>query len=119
MKTLNIGRDFSPDPIGRFRTDGDSSGEAFREDQLRVAIQALEPGEKLEIVIDDGIEGYGSSFLVEGFAGMVKYGYISSEELLSKIEILYSNEDFAFYKTKILDYIKQAKFNSKAYKPTK
>jgi len=115
MKKLNIGQDFSPDPAGRYRTDGDGSGEAFREDCLRGRIESLGAGEKLQITIDDGVEGYGSSFLVEGFAGMVKHGYISSEDLLSKIEIIYQDEDFEFYKNKILEYIKQAKFNSQAY----
>jgi len=118
MKTLNIGQDFSPDPSGRYRSDGDGNGEAFREDYLKKDIQSLDSGEKLQIVIDDGVEGYGSSFLVEGFAGMVKYGYISSLKLLDKIEIFYTDDDFKFYKNKIIEYINQAKFNSKEYKST-
>jgi len=119
MKTLNIGQDFSPDPCGRYRTDGKGSGEEFREDCLKPVIGSLESNEKLQIIIDDGVEGYGSSFLVEGFAGMVKHGYISSQELLKKIEILYTDEDFEFYKNKIVEYILQAKFNSQVYKPGK
>jgi len=119
MKTLNIGKDFSTDPIGRFRSDGNRSGETFREDFLKPAIKSLGPGEKLEIIIDDGIESYGSSFLSEGFGGMVKYGFIKSEELLAIIQITYSNEDFEFFKKKILEYIKKAKYNSKIYEPTK
>lgn len=118
MKTLNIGKDFSTDPIGRFRSDGNRSGETFREDCLKQALQSLEPGEKLEIILDDGVESYGSSFLSEGFAGMVKYGFITSEELLAKIEIKYTNEDFEFFKKKILEYINKAKYNSKVYEPT-
>ena len=119
MKTLNIGKEFSLDPSGRYRTDGDSSGEAFREDCLKIAIQSLSPGEKLQIVLDDGVEGYGSSFLVEGFAGMVKHGYITSQELLDKLELVASDSDFEFYKNKIVEYIKEAKFNSQIYKPSK
>ena len=117
MKILNIGRDFSPDPSGRYRTDGDSSGEAFREDHLKAAIESLAPDEKLQIILDDGVEGYGSSFLTEGFAAMVKHGYITSQKLLSKIEITYTEEDFEFYKNKIIEYIKQAQYNSQPYKP--
>jgi hypothetical protein len=108
MKTLNIGKDFSPDPAGRYRTDGSGSGEGFREDCLLPAIRSLSPGEKLKIIIDDGVEGYGSSFLVEGFAGMVKAGHITKSELLNKIEITYTNEDFEFYKNKIIEYINEA-----------
>lgn len=112
MKRISVGEDFSPDPAGRYRSDGDGSGEAFREDCLK---PRLESGESLEIVIDDGVEGYGSSFLVEGFAGLVKYGYITSEDLLSRIDILYEDEDYEFYKKKIIEYIKQAKYASKKY----
>ena len=119
MKTLNIGKDFSVDPIGRYRSDGDKrSGEAFREDCLKPILQSLALNEILEIIIDDGVESYGSSFLSEGFAGMVKYGYITKEELLKKIEVKYTNEDFEFFKKKILEYIAAAKYNSKVYIPT-
>lgn len=119
MKTFNIGKDFSPDPIGRYRTDGDRSGETFREDYLKPIITSLGPDEKLEIIIDDGVESYGSSFLSEGFAGLVKYGYITSEELLSKIIIKYTDEDFVFFEKKIIEYIKKTQFNSKSYETKK
>jgi hypothetical protein len=119
MATLSIGKDFSLDPLGRFRSDGDTSGEAFREDCLRPAINGLGPNEKLLIVLDDGVVGYGSSFLAEGFSGMVRYGYIRSDELLDKIEFSYSDPDFEFYKDRIIEYIKSADFNSQEYIPTK
>lgn len=122
MKTFNIGKEFSTDPIGRYRSDGEEnderSGEAFREDHLIPLLRNLESGEKLEIIIDDGVESYGSSFLSEGFGGIVKYGYMTSDELLSKIEIKCSDEDFEFFKKKILEYIANSKFNSKTYEPT-
>jgi len=117
MNILNIGKDFSRDPAGRFRSDGDGSGEAFREDYLRPRIESLSDNEKLIIIIDDDIEGYGSSFLVEGFASLVKFGYITEQELLKKIEIQYENEDFEFYKNKIIEYIGQAEYDSKVYTP--
>ncbi len=116
METINIGRDFSPDPAGRYKTDGDGSGEEFREDYLK---PLLKSGEKIKIIIDDNVEGYGSSFLVEGFAGLVKHGYISNNDLLDRIEISYEDEDFEFYENKIMEYIKKAKFDSKKYIPTK
>jgi len=119
MKKLNIGKEFSTDPAGRYRTDGKGSGEEFREDHLKKIIQSLDPEEKVQIIIDDGVEGYGSSFLTEGFAGMVKFGYIKSDELIEKIEIIYKDTDFEFYKNKIISYIKQAKFNSEKYEPSK
>jgi len=113
LNRISVGKDFSPDPAGRYRTDGDGSGEAFREDCLK---PLLKSEGKISIIIDDGgVEGYGSSFLVEGFAGLVKYGYIKSEDLLNRIEILYDDEDYEFYKKKIIEYIKQAKYASKKY----
>lgn len=119
MKVLNIGKEFSEVPSGRYRTDGDVSGEAFREDVLKEKILALKEDEKLQIILDDGVEGYGSSFLVEGFAGLVKHGYIEGPALLSKIDFVCSDEDFEFYKNKIVQYIHEAKFNSKKYVPSK
>ncbi len=119
MAILNIGRDFSPDPAGRYRADGNASGEAFREDCLKPALLGLKTGETLQIVIDDGVEGYGSSFLVEGFAGLVKHGYIQAEDLLAKIDIIFSDPDFEFYKKKIISYIREARFNSEIYSPSR
>ncbi|MFP1827479.1 STAS-like domain-containing protein [Lonsdalea quercina] len=118
MNKLNIGHEFSKVPRGRFRTDGDASGERFREDYLRKRINNLKKGEKLTIIIDDQVEGYGSSFLVEGFAGMVKYGYTQADELMNKIEIIHTIPDFSFYKKKIEQYINEAEFDSKKYRPS-
>lgn len=118
MSTLNIGQDFSLDPGGRYRTDGEGNGEAFREDCFRPALESLEPGEKLTIILDDGPETYGSSFIVEGFAGVVKFGYMNSEALLNSIEIVFSDSDFEFYKDKIVEHIKKANYNSETYTPT-
>lgn len=119
VKTLNIGSDFNFDPSGRFYTDGDGSGEEFREDVLKPKLKELAKGEKLTIVLDDGIEGFGSSFLVEGFAGAVKHGYIKSSDLLSALEFEYSNPDFKFYEERIISYIKDAKYDSQKYVPSK
>ena len=119
MKVLNIGREFSHDPSGRYiNPDGEASGEAFRENLLKHSVLSLSQDEKLEIILDDDVESYGSSFLSEGFAGMVKYGYITSDELLDKLTFRYSNNDFEFYKKKIIQYIGEAKYNSMEYKPS-
>lgn len=119
MKTLNIGADFSRDPAGRYLSDGEGNGEEFRESYLKPAIESLAPGEKLRIILDDGVESYGSSFLSEGFAGMVKFGYITGQDLLNKIEISYTNKDFEFYKNRIISYINDAKYDSEEYHKTK
>jgi hypothetical protein len=109
MRTINIGKDFSDHPIGRYRSDGDQSGEVFREDYLVPLIKKLASGEKIQIILDDGVDGYGSSFLVEAFAGVVKAGYLSPQKLLQILEFTYSDEDFAFFEEKIREYISEAK----------
>lgn len=118
MATINVSKDFSPDPIGRYRTDSNSSGEAFREDVLRPAIEKLGANEKLTIILDDGVESYGSSFLVEGFAGLIKHGYVTKEKLLTILEFSFSDADFCFYRDKIIQYIKDAKYSSQPYSPS-
>lgn len=119
MSIFNIGTEFSNEPSGRFYSDtGARSGEAFREDHLRILIEELKPGEKVTFILDDDVDTYGSSFLTEGFAGMVKYGYISSNDLLAKIDFQYSDSDYEFYASRAKKYIKEAKFNSKVYEAT-
>lgn len=119
MSVFNIGRQFSDDPQGRYYKDCIGSGEEFREEHLRKELDALKNGEILTIIMDDNVDGYGSSFLTEGFAGMVKYGYMQKDELLSKIKFQYSDSDFAFYEKKIRQYISEAVYNSEKYVPTK
>ncbi|ESE39675.1 STAS-like domain-containing protein [Shewanella decolorationis] len=118
MKTpiLFIGDSFSDDPAGRYYTDGDGSGEEFREEVLRPLLSELN---NLEINIDKNVEGYGSSFLVEAFGGLIKHGYFQNDELSKKIKISYSNIDYKFYKNKIQSYINEAKYNSEKYISTK
>ncbi len=119
MSVFNIGQQFSNDPQGRYYSDGKGSGEEFREKHLKAKLSELASGETLTIILDDDVDGYGSSFLTEGFAGMVKYGYMKADVLLSKIQFKYSDSDFAFYEKKVRQYISEAKFDSKKYEPTK
>lgn len=119
MSIFNIGKQFSDDPQGRFYKDGQGSGEEFREEYLRVKLDELKANEQLTIILDDNVDGYGSSFLTEGFAGMVKYGYIDKDSLLAKLKFSYSDDDFAFYEKKIRQYISEAIFNSVNYVPTR
>lgn len=118
MKILNIGQDFHNNPSGRFYADGPGSGEEFREEHLKPSLFQVADGQKLTVILDDEVEGYGSSFLTEGFAGIVKFGYMRKEDFLNKIDLAYTDEDFEFYKNKIIQYIKEAKFGSEQYIPT-
>lgn len=105
MKDLNIGKDYSINPSGRFPSDGPNSGERFREEYLLPALASLQEGEKLRVVLDDGVKGYGSSFLSEGFGGVVRDKHFRASELLSMLEFFYENNDFEFFQNRITAYI--------------
>lgn len=101
-KTIDIGKDFTKYPGGRVRTDGNYSGEAFREDYL---IPALREYDQLQIIID-GVIGYGSSFLEECFGGLVRKGF-KAEDVLKKIKLQYERPEFEIYEQEIKDYIQK------------
>lgn len=73
--TIKISTRFSETPGARYRTDGDFSGEEFRESILIPEFEkAIEKKEKLIIDLDGGY-GYPTSFLEESFGGLARiYG---------------------------------------------
>jgi hypothetical protein len=105
MRTISIANDYSETPLGRYVTDGDFSGERFREDFLR---PALASEEKVEVDID-GVEGYGSSFLDEAFGGLVREGYFDFKDLQSRLNIKSRDSDFRIYHDLIWKYIREAR----------
>lgn len=80
--TINIAKDYTRYPAGRYRTDGIYSGERFRDDVL---IQRLRDGNVT--VVLDGTMGFGSSFLEETFGGLVRQG-LSIEELEARLNVV-------------------------------
>lgn len=104
--TINIAKDFSRYPAGRFRTDGPYTGTHFREDILLPNIKnAVESGGEVEIVFD-GTLGYGSSFLEEAFGGLVRErGYDTNT--LRKVLVLKSENESIPYT--VWRYIKDAR----------
>ncbi|WP_205690326.1 STAS-like domain-containing protein [Comamonas serinivorans] len=106
MKTCNISiaRDFSTVPAGRYATDGDVSGEVFRECLLRPVLL-----KGLQVTIDlDDTEGYGSSFLEEAFGGLVREGFTANQ--LKTMITFISHEDPSLIE-EILTYIDDAQRN--------
>jgi STAS-like domain of unknown function (DUF4325) len=71
MTRINVARDFSRYPAGRYVEDGPYSGARFRDDFLRPVLDANESA----VIELDGVRGYGSSFLEEAFGGLVRAGY--------------------------------------------
>lgn len=76
---LVVANEFYRRPLGRYRTQGTYTGEAFREDILLPKLKALSPNEKFTIDFT-GVTMNGSSFLEEAFGGLVrKHGYSAKE----------------------------------------
>src|SRR5664279_3809964 len=84
MKTINVAQDFTRFPSGRYKRNGNTSGEAFREKHLEPSISA---GEEVTVELD-GTIGYGSSFLEEAFGGLVRSLKITSASLKTKLHIV-------------------------------
>ena len=99
---INIAKDFSKYPAGRYRADGEFSGEVFRDDHL---LPAIKNADEVCINLDGGM-GYGSSFLEESFGGLVRKHHISPSLLHNKLKII-SDEDPTLI-NEIWEYIDQA-----------
>lgn len=84
MKTINVARDFTRFPSGRYKRNGETSGEAFRE---RFLEEPLRRGEAISVELD-GTIGYGSSFLEEAFGGLVRSLKIPPETLKLQLKLI-------------------------------
>jgi hypothetical protein len=99
---VNVARDFTKYPAGRYKRNGKTSGESFRE---RFLVPYLLKGEKVTVELD-GTIGYGSSFLEEAFGGAVRNTNLNSQSVAELIELVSSNKAL---KEEILRYIADAK----------
>ena len=102
QKVINVAEDFSPSPIGRYRSDSDTSGEAFRVDHLVPALKSFD-----QVIVNmDGTDGYGSSFLEEAFGGLIRVEGFSEKQLKSKLHIISSRTS---YKIRAWNYISESR----------
>ncbi|MBH0078341.1 STAS-like domain-containing protein [Pseudoalteromonas sp. NZS11] len=109
---INLAKDFSEFPFGRYKdTDGEFTGEAFREDHLRPILIKIKSEDTLLIDLADVAIGIGSSFLNESFAGAVKKGYIDKESFLKILKIKCDDD---LYEKEIKEYIIDATMNKNA-----
>ena len=90
MLIITISKDFSETPGGRYISEGNFSGEEFREKILRKAFEkAKQTKQKLTINLDGGY-GYPTSFLEEAFGGLARlYG---SSEVLNTLKFISEDE---------------------------
>ncbi|GGF65791.1 hypothetical protein GCM10011332_19870 [Terasakiella brassicae] len=83
MTTINICKDFSNEPGGRYKKHGAGSGEAF----FDTLVQAFATGEDVVIELD-GVRGYGASFLEESFGGIVRKGIVSIGDVKKRLKLV-------------------------------
>lgn len=100
--TINIAKQFSRSPAGRYNSDGPYSGERFREEFLLPALQQED-----DVIVElDGSLGFGSSFLEEAFGGLVRLSGFHATKLHSKLKI---KSKLRTYEQRIWQYIDEAK----------
>lgn len=102
-----ISRDFSQTPGGRYKKEGEFSGEEFRDKILIPRFNiALNNNNKLVINLDGGY-GYPPSFLEEAFGGLARlYG---GKKVLSTLSFVSDDEPTLIEEIK--EYICKAKGN--------
>ena len=99
MIKIDVVKEFTEAPGGRYKTNGDFSGEEFREKiLLPKLIQAEKENTKLVVDLDGGY-GYALCFLDEAFGGLVKYH--EKIDILDNIIIISKDDEF------LINYIKK------------
>lgn len=89
-KDINIATDFCKAPAGRYRKNGDYTGEVFREDVL---LPALINDEFSEVCINlDDLDGVGSSFWDEVFGEMLRNRQVSYDIIKQKMKLVCSDD---------------------------
>jgi hypothetical protein len=98
---VDIAKDFSPFPAGRYLKDGPFPGERFR-----AVLVDLFKKARLVVVGMDGTIGYGSSFLEEAFGGLVRREGFTADELRTRLRLESTDPAFS---TEAWGYVNDAK----------
>ncbi|MER9295760.1 STAS-like domain-containing protein [Mesorhizobium sp. M0621] len=108
---IDVANEFYTYPAGRFPEDGAHNGERFREEYLVPRIkQILESGSSEELTIDiDGVRSFGSSFLEESFAGLIRYGIFPKDVVRRIIRIRCTKPHLFFFRDMIVALIDEAR----------
>lgn len=101
---IEIAKDFSKTPAGRYRSDGPASGERFREDFLVPKLK-IDP---VVVILLDGAAGYPSSFLEEAFGGLIRHGELSPDDAKQRILIMAHAPQYQRYISAIWKHIERA-----------
>jgi len=107
IKMINVIRDFSKSPYGRYPSDGDWNGQAFRTKFLTPALRASD-----KVVVDlTGYNRYGRSFIDEAFGGLIREDGFTKQELDSKLE--YHHYDLKSFELLITERIEKADYDTR------
>jgi hypothetical protein len=104
-ETIDLAKDFSPYPFGRYPSHGRDSGERFRDQILAPRLS----GNPDAIVVVDftGVRVHpGSSFVEEAFGGLVRVSGFKASDLEKRLRINLP-EDPSF-EALVAEYIRQA-----------
>lgn len=93
---FRIAEDFSNLVGPRYSANGPFSGEALRE----ILAKCLKEDNRDLIIIFDGVNGYGSSFLEEGFGGLVRNWSGDIRELETRLKLV---SETALYRTYVME----------------
>jgi hypothetical protein len=100
-RTIHVAGEFARFPFGRYKTDGKTSGEVFRQEVLLPAIK-----DDTVVVVDlNGTRPMGSSWLEEAFGGLVRKDNFTLEFLQDHLKIQTTRKD---YEDEIWGYIRKA-----------
>lgn len=101
MITVSVAKDFTRYPAGRYKRNGETSGEAFRERFLEDPIRQGQT-----VVVDfDGTVGYGSSFLEEAFGGVVRTLKVPADFVIEHLTLKSSDPSIT---EEVVEYIQDA-----------
>lgn len=105
---IDIASEFSPYPSGRFEADGQFNGELFRNTRLVPALKRALAGGDVVVVDIDGVRTFGSSFLEESFAGLVRLGFFEKRFVQQHLSIRCTKPHLQFFKQSIEELIARA-----------
>jgi len=87
MIVINVAKDFSKTPFGRYQVDSPSSAEKFRDDLLIPAL-LNNPSEQIIVDFSNVMVGLGSSFLEEAFGGLIRKNVLSHDDIKKRLKII-------------------------------
>lgn len=99
---INVAKQFTKLPGGRYVRLGPYSGEEFR---TRFLVDPLRGG-KTVVVELDGVRGYGSSFLEEAFGGVVRELNLETDDAVRRLKVETSVDS---WRLDVEDYIRNAR----------